>query len=250
MVRLLFSIGVLGLFLSGCAGQRLNSLCFECTKMNQSWKSFSFEKLEGTWKGTLNTLSDSLAATDERHTEEKIEVSFLGGRKLLKVYKIPSCGLFPEESMVFLYELWGKEGKKLSNRKSFEVFGRRKDGGVSHGRVHITQKENINLCEYTQIKDEITMNRMGLPSIDYSKRLTPDGRVLASGNTKEVYIHFDFLNFRHAKGRQNPQWQKEDKTYPPLLFRFAKSPYTVKTPFERGEWISKTESVFRLWPLP
>ena len=238
------------LLLGGCAGSEHRQTCFECTDQPGSWKKFSFNSLEGTWRGTEESALNRNLAADIVRKEKKIEVSFLEGKKFLRAFKLEACEQFPAEAVVLLNELWWGRGSQSKNERAFEVFGRLPGNKISYGRAFVTRADSGNDCTYQQVSGPVAMNRLALPAVAYSRRLTPDGRVLASGRTKEVDINFEFLAFKNARVPERYAFNgKQGKDNPPLFFRFVKTTRSVASPFDKGEWQQTEERIFRLWPV-
>lgn len=241
-----------GLGLAACAGPETREACFKCTERAQGWETFGFEKLEGTWRGKHEEFQNSAEGKSKRLKEQSVEVAFLEGRKFLSAYRIQAnaCGKFPKESVVLMNELWwGKTGKR-ANERAFEVFGRREDGNVSYGRAFI-RRGAVNTCNYESVIEKVVMNRLALPSVFFSRRMTVDGRVLASGETNEVDIGFEFLHFDDAQIKEKYRWMgdRSQKSNPPLFFRFVKTERMVDGPYDQGHWQQTEERIFRLWRL-
>lgn len=240
------------LALSACSGTPTREACFKCTERAQGWEDFGFAKLEGTWRGKQERFNNLAEGKSKRLKPRDIEVAFLEGRKFLNAYRIAnsSCGEFPANAVVLMNEMWwGKAGKR-ANERAFEVFGRRDDGNVSYGRAYISRGAT-NTCKYESVIEKVVMNRLALPSVHYSKRITIDGRVLASGETEEVDIGFEFLHYDDAKIKEEYRWlgDRSQASNPPLFFRFVKTKRKVTGPFDTGRWESTEERIFRLWRL-
>lgn len=236
--------------LSSCSGSRSRATCFDCDKEPSRWSQFGFDKLEGTWKGTQ---AFSQSAVDEKRTRESAlptEVTFLSGKKFLRAYKLETaaCGEFPAESVVLLNELWWDRGEKAaSNERAFEVFGKGEKDTVIFGRAHVVRGAQGNTCQFTVNSKAIAMNRLALPAVAFTRRLTPNGRALASGNTAEVDVQLEFLNFDGSiRGKEHRFSGKKEKEAP-LFFRFVKTKRNIQDSFDSGEWASTEEKVFRLW---
>ncbi len=244
---------VASLGLSACAGIERREACFKCTQHAQNWKTFGFEELEGTWRGKQEKFQNSAEGKSKRLKAKSIEVAFLEGKKFLSAYRIPAnaCGKFPQDAIVLMNELfWDKKVGRRGNERAFEVFGKREGGKVSYGRAFI-RRGAVNTCNYESVIEKVVMNRLALPSVFYTRRLTTDGRVLASGKTSEVDIGFEFLHFDHAKVKDKYRWlgDRSQRTNPPLFFRFVRTERVVEGPYDRGHWQSTEEQVFRLWRL-
>lgn len=239
----------ISLFLVGCAGSGSRATCFDCTTTPQSWSEFGFEKLEGTWRGTQAiTINDAAAAKLQAKTE-KVEVTFLDGTKFLRAYNLSNstCAGFPEKSIVLIHELWWDRGSaRKDGARAFDVFSKIDQDEVLFGRAYVSRSKGESHCEYVTSGKQIAMNRLALPAVAYSKRLTPDGRALASGGTTEVDINFEFLNFAGAKNAADYRWQGKEKEAP-LFFRFVKTTRVAEGAFDQGEWQGTEERVFRLW---
>lgn len=235
--------------LSGCSGVQSHATCFDCTTTPQKWSQFGFHSLEGTWRG-VQDISINEADAEKLVTDKKnIEVTFLEGHKFLNAYRIAdgACAGFPNEAVVLTTELWwDRSSAKPKNQRAFEVFGKIETDHVSYGRVLITQTEKGNSCEYSANEKAITMNRLSLPAVALSRRLTSDGRALASGSTKEVDINFEFLNYDNARVSSEYRYTGKQKEAP-LFFRFVKTTREVQGAFDEGEWRGTEEKIFRLW---
>ena len=236
------------LSLSACSGNQSRATCFDCTTTPSSWSDFSFAKLEGTWRGTLEYSNNAAAAEKPEAKSSPVEVAFLEGKKFLRAYKIADCAGFPAEAMVLMNELWWDRASKQPNSvRSFEVFGRSEKDKVIFGRARITRAEAGNSCEFASNEKAIAMNRLALPAVSLSQRLTSDGRALASGNTDEVDVDLEFLNFEHAKSAQAHRFEGKREREAPLFFRFVKTTRRVPNAFSEGEWRATEEKIFRLW---
>ena len=249
----LIALGAILLFGTACTGPEVRQACHNCPQKTQSWNAFSFEQLEGTWRGTKESLSDDIDGIDSVRKSKSVEVSFLMGDKFLRVYKVDSgtCKGFPKQSIVLLNELWWDKSGKRYDERAFEVFGKMDADKVSFGRAYIRRRQGkAAICSYEQIGRAVPMNRLSLPHVNYSRRMTSNGRVLASGGTEEVDVNFEFLHFAKATIEERYQWKHNDKkTDPPLFFRFVRSTRKVQTPFDHGRWMRTDESLYRLWPV-
>jgi hypothetical protein len=236
------------LALSACSGTQSRATCFDCTTTPSSWSNFSFTQLEGTWRGTVDHSNNAVTDKQPQSKSSSVEVAFLDGRKFLKAFKIESCGNFPAEAMVLMNELWwDRASKQPENMRSFEVFGRADKDQVVFGRARITRTKTANTCEFSSNEKPIVMNRLALPAVSLSQRLTNDGRALASGSTDEVDVDLEFLNFEHAKNAERHRFEGKKEREAPLFFRFVKTTRSVPSAFSQGEWRSSEEKIFRLW---
>lgn len=235
---------------TGCSGAKSRATCFDCTTTPQKWSAFDFPRLEGTWRGTQNVSVNDAGAAKVVTKEKQVEVTFLEGRKFLRAYKIAEggCAGFPAEAVVLLNELWwDRASAQPSDQRAFEVFGKLEGDKVGYGRAYIKRSPNGNTCEYLANERPIVMNRLALPAVAYSKRLTADGRALASGTTQEVDVSLEFLNFDQAKGASEHRFSGKKEKEAPLFFRFVKTTREVNGAFDDGNWQATEEKLFRLW---
>lgn len=243
-------MGLAGVLFVGCASTGSRATCFDCASTPQRWSDFGFEQLEGTWKGTQDLTINNADAEKLESASKKVEVTFLDGKKFLRLYSLnqDTCKGFPENSMVLVNELWwDRSEKRPSSDRVFEVFSKLGKDEVVFGRAYVTRVKGQNSCEYLTSGKAIAMNRLALPAVSYSRRLTPDGRALASGGTKEVDVNFEFLNFAGAKNADDYQWKGKKEQEAPLFFRFVKTTRVAQGAFDGGEWSGTEERVFRLW---
>lgn len=236
--------------LTGCSGNQSRATCFDCTTTPQKWSDFGFEQLEGTWRGTQHVSTNEASAEKVVTKEKKVEVAFLSGQKFLRAYKIApeSCTGFPAESVVLMNELWwDKSTAQPTDERAFEVFGKAAGDRVTYGRAYVKRAAGAATCAYVGSERPITMNRLALPAVVYSRRLTADGRALASGPTKEVDVNIEFLNFEKAKVDSEYRYQGKREKEAPLFFRFVKTTRNVEGAFDEGNWSATEEKLFRLW---
>ncbi len=255
-------LGALAIILSGvliaaCSGSKVKKAdCYDCTQEEQSWKKFSWNDLTGTWKGSLETLTNEISAKKKDHKEESVELSFVDGQKFLTDKSVKECGTFPAQAVVMQGKFWYADEKNEAkiNDFTFEVFGKMDGDRVSYGRATINKVNGTNVCSYQKIGRSVGMNRLELPSMNFSQRMTPNGRVLASGTTPEFEVNMEFINFDPsraskqgftAKARKPASMEEQDK--PPLFFRVFKITNNVSSAFSRGEWKSTKEYLYRLW---
>ena len=255
--------------LTGCSETQSRATCFDCTTTPQKWSDFGFEKLEGTWRGIQHVSTNEAAAAKVVTKETPIEVAFLEGKKFLRAYKIApeSCAGFPEEAVVLMNELWwDKSTAQPNDERAFEVFGKASGDRVTYGRAYVKRSpaagtppskaskfqqvpggDTAATCDYVGSERPITMNRLALPAVTYSRRVSQDGRAVASVMTKEVDVNFEFLNFDQAKIDSDYRYKGKREKEAPLFFRFVKTTRNVTGPFDDGNWNATEEKLFRLW---
>jgi len=244
---------------AACSGKKPRKAdCYDCTQEEQSWKKFSWNALEGTWRGSLETLTNEVNAKKKTHKEEKVEMSFVDGKTFLTTKNITGCANFPEESVVLQGQVWYGDEKieaaKVTNHFVYEVFGKLKGDRVSYGRATIEKLNGENICTYQKIGKSVGMNRLAMPAMNFAQRITPNGRVLASGTTPEFEVSLEFLNFEpnravkqgFGSGSRMPA-AVEEQDKPPLFFRVFKISNNITSPYSRGEWTSTKEYLYRLW---
>lgn len=242
------------ILLSACSGHTPKKAdCYDCTQEEQSWKKFSWNSLEGSWRGSLETIANDVNAKKKRTQEDGVEIIFINGKKFLEAKGVTACGAFPAESVVLNGKLWYGDEQKESQEFSYEVFGKQEGDRVSYGRITLNRSNTgATSCEYQKIGRSVGMNRLELPAVNFAERLTPNGRVLASGATPEFEISMEFLNFDPTRaktqefaGRKPAAVEEQDK--PPLFFRVFKVARNVNGPYSRGEWTGTKEYLYRLW---
>ena len=243
---------------TACSGSKIKKAdCYDCPSEDQKWTKFSWHKLEGTWRGNVEISADRLAAAKWEKATHWVELSFLEGKKFLNVYKVEACDRFPQESVVLLQAVWFKEMPTAwppqTKEPIFEVFGRADSNRVSYGRVYFDRKDGKHVCHYQSFGGKVSMNRLAMPALAFSERMSPDGRLLASGETKEYELNFEFLNFvdeakpERFAGRDSRAPASENKDNPPLFFRVVKITKSVNSPYASGKWESTEEYLYRLW---
>ena len=248
---------LLSLFLvTACSGESgiRKADCYDCTTENQSWKKFAWQDLEGTWRGSIETVSNELKAKKKDTKQLPAEIRFVAGDKFLATQKVTNCGSFPATAVVLNGSLWQENDKTPPKTQSYEVFGQ-VGSDVSYGRVSFTKLNGENVCSYERIGALVGMNRLALPAVHFSQRLTPNGRVLASGtSTNEFEVNLEFLNFdaNNAKAQVFPKGSRKPASVsvqdnPPLMFRVFKIVNAVHSAYDQGSWQSSQEHIYRLW---
>lgn len=268
------------LALAACSGKKVRAPdCFDCTEQKQSWDKFSWNQLEGSWKGSLESVTNIVTAAKKEHQEDPVEVSFLDGQKFLSAKNIEHCGDFPAKSVVFMGQLWRERDKmtgldlasgkivlpqdkgrslasvkKEAEDKVYEVFGASSEDKVSYGRATISRMNGQNICTYARIGGSFFQNRLALPSLSFTQRVTHDGRVLASGSTPEYEVSMEFLDYRPAGAKQvfpvknaRRPAAVEMHDQPQLFLRVFKIARNVTSVYSRGEWTGTQEYLYRLW---
>ncbi len=234
---------------SACSHNYHKADCFDCVDEYQEWNEFSWEKLKGTWRGSLEIVKNDINAKAKERTEQAAELSFVDGADFLKVKSIAECKKFPEQAVVLIGQVWDSGSAK---ERVYEVFGKRDDGNVSYGRAVV----NGTKCNYVTLDRAMGMNRLALPAVDFTQRKTKNGRVLASGVTPETEVNFEFLNFdtenvkklAFVQGSRMPaSVPEQDK--PPLMFRVFQMERIVDSPYSRGKWQHTEEHLYRLWKV-
>lgn len=247
---------VISLFIfAACSGGARKPDCFDCTEKNQSWNKFAWKELVGTWRGSMESVSDGSGMKKSRD-ERSVEISFVHGTDFLKSYGVRDCGAFPAESVVVKGVLWMDANAAKRNKAdyTYEVFGKTDGDGVSYGRAVLEKVNGDLICKYQKVEHALTMNRLGLPAAEFTVRETPNGRVLASGSTPESQMSVEFLNYSPkkavvteiAKGGRAPA-SLTVKENPPLFLRVFRITNDVRSPYDRGEWKSTQEYLYRLW---
>jgi hypothetical protein len=237
------------LTISACSSNHRKGDCHECLDEPQAWNKFSWENLKGTWRGSLEVVTNDIHAKKKERAEKSVELSFVAGTDFLKQKNIASCAKFPENSVVLVGQVWdaGKGAEHV-----YEVFGEREDNTVSYGRAVVTGAK----CNYVSLGRSVGKNRLDLPAVDFTQRKTKNRRVLASGATPETEVNFEFLNFESERtqkvafingSRMPASVQDQDK--PPLMFRVFQMSRLVETPFARGKWQRTDEHLYRLWKV-
>lgn len=252
-----FVIILTGIITISCSGSKVKKAdCYDCAQEEQSWKKFSWNDLEGTWKGSLETLTNEISAKKKDRKEEAVEINFVNGQKFLAEKNVQSCGNFPEVSVVLQGKFWYSDEKREAATKDFiyEVFGKMDGDRVSYGRATINKVNGANICSYQKIGRSVGMNRLALPSMNFSQRMTPNGRVLASGTTPEFEVNMEFINFDPSRalkqgfaGNSRKPASIDEQDKPPLFFRVFKITNKVNNAYARGEWTGTKEYLYRLW---
>lgn len=263
--------------LSSCSGKKVRAPdCFECTEQKQNWEGFSWGALQGSWKGSLEVVTNVVTAANKERKEDPFEINFVSGKDFLKDKQITTCGNFPDSAIVMDGELWKLKDEMTAlnfasgkanfpgtanrvpasenGKKVFEVFSAGVDNSVYYGRVMLQRMNGETLCTYSRIGGNFYQNRLALPSLNFTERVTPDGRVLASGTTPEYEIQFEFLDFRPngiaqkfsgAQARKPAAVEMHDR--PQLFIRIFKMARNVGTEYARGEWTGTREYLYRMW---
>lgn len=267
-------VSLIILVLSACSGQKPRAPdCFSCTEQEQSWQGFSWSSLQGSWKGSVETVTNIVTAAKKETKEDAVEVSFLDGKKFLESKGMTTCGAFPLQSVVFMGQLWRERDEmtglnlatgKVSlppsrsiaseGAKVYEVFGATEDDQVSYGRATFSQVNGQNFCSYAKVAGKFFKNRLALPALTFSRRVSADGRVIASGTTPEYEVSMEFLDFRptaakeafaEKSARRPSSVFSHDK--PQLFLRVFKIARNVDGAYSRGEWTGTQEYLYRLW---
>lgn len=223
--------------------------CHDCLDEMQEWDEFSWKDLKGTWRGSIEIVTNDIKKTKKERVEKSVELTFVDGKEFLATKKVSSCEKFPENAVVLVGQVWDSGS---GNERVYEVFGEREDDHVSYGRAVVVGTS----CNYVKLGRSMGMNRLALPAVNFTQRKTSNGRVLASGATPETEVNFEFLNFepKHAqklvfvKGSRMPASSVEQDR-PPLMFRVFQMERTVNSPFARGKWNRTEEHLYRLWRL-
>lgn len=233
-------------FFASCAG---NKICYDCTTQFQQWDKLPWASLEGTWRGSVEVVTNNVTAKKKDRKDEVAELTIVSGARFLQSQGVKTCIGLPRESYVFLGQLWTKDTKR-----SYEVLAQSGSDRVSYGRISLEGTQGEKFCRFQAFGGEMRMNRLELPSVTFSERGTPNGRVLASGLTPEQEVTLEFLNFRDKEfktqafngGSRKPA-SVESQDRPPLMLRVFRTRRQVGSPYAMGEWIESQEYLYRLW---
>ncbi len=230
--------------LAGCSSNSLMKPdCHSCTVEEQEWKEFSWNSLEGKWKGAVETTRNSRDANNKKtRTEKSAELNFV------KASAFGTCASLPANALVLNGLLWEK-GTETGVREH-EAFVPVEDGKVAYGRVSVSKVNGKDFCQFRRYGRVMGKNRLNLPSVSFSDHFTDTGRALASA-TPENEISFEFLRF--ASLEKAPEFQPDgrkpasarEQERPALIFRVFK---IGTSPSAKGrEWAGTEEYIYRLW---
>ncbi len=230
--------------LAGCSSNSLMKPdCHSCTVEEQEWSEFSWNALEGKWKGTVENTRNSRDAAKKLKTEKPAELSFV------KAEKFGTCTSLPTNALVLNGLLW-EQGTGASSRE-YEAFVPAEDGLVAYGRVSVTKVNGKDICKFRRLGRVMGKNRLNLPTVSFSDRNTSTGRSLASAVPSQD-VSFEFLRFAplekaptfQADGRKPASTKEQER--PALIFRIFKIA-TVTTSKTGRDWAGTEEYIYRLW---
>jgi hypothetical protein len=234
--------------LAGCApNSLLKADCHSCTAEDQAWQDFSWTNLQGKWKGSVETWKNERSAKTKVKQEKPAELQFLSADAFVKAQATGACSGLPENALVLNGVFWGT----ATSTKEFEAFVPAEDDHVAYGRVTFEKMNGKEFCQFHRFGRVMGKNRLNLPSISFTDRALPNGRVIASSpNEKEISV--EFLRF-DAKTKSASAFRKDgrrpsskvESERPSLMIRVFQSESRVSK--DRGELSSTDEQIYRLW---
>lgn len=240
------------LSLSSCAKKSfLKADCDSCTEEDQEWKEFSWNDLQGSWKGSMEVVTNNKESVKKNKTEKKVEMKFFEASSFFKSKSIETCTSVPAGAIVMNGVLW--ERTEPTNKKEFEVFSKDEEGKVNYGRVVLEKLNGAEVCKYQRFGRVMGKNRLALPSAQFSERSSVLGRGLASEDKKNTDISLEFLRFDTLSAKKPQEFKPDgrgpasvkEQERPALLFRVFK--LTSFKDGQKNEWASTEEVLYRLW---
>lgn len=236
------------LLLASCASKTLlQPDCHSCTVEDQEWKDFSWNSLDGKWRGSVETWKNERDSKKRVKTEKFAELQFLPAETFLKSRGGVSCAALPAGSLVMNGLFWAGSGEV----KEYEAFVPVEDDKVAYGRLSFEKMNGKELCQFRRYGRVMGKNRLNLPAVSFSDSAAP-GRTIANavpGAEREVSV--EFLRYVEPKvtkdfrqdGRRPASASEAER--PPLMLRV----FQVQTVSNkaRGEWSSTEEQIYRLW---
>lgn len=220
--------------------------CHSCTVEEQEWKEFSWNGLEGKWRGSVENFRNERDQAKKAKEEKPVELTFRNAAKFLEGRGV-SCASLPPEALVLNGLLW--EQAKATDAREYEAFLPAEDGKVAYGRVAFTKVNGREVCQFRRLGRVMGKNRLNLPTVSFSDRNTPSGRSLAS-TAPQQDISLEFLRFAAldkpvpvpAGGRKPASVREQER--PTLIFRVFK---VATAAGGKGEWSGTEEHIYRLW---
>lgn len=221
--------------------------CHSCTVEEQSWKEFSWDGLNGKWKGSVEHVNNARDSAKKIKTDKKSELSF---QRAGSFAPTQSCEALPANSIVLNGLLWEQSPASVS--REYEAFVPVEDGKVAYGRVSFGKSDGKDFCQFRRLGRVMGKNRLNLPSVSFSDRASAkSGRSLAS-TAPEQEVSVEFLRFAPLEKKtsvfqsdgRGPASAKE-RERPALMFRVFKVATT--TAGKRSEWAGTEEYIYRLW---
>lgn len=236
------------LILAGCASKTLlQPDCHSCTVEDQSWKDFSWNTLEGKWRGEVESWKNERNSKNKARNTVAAELQFMSGEQFLQARGANECAALPKGSLVLNGLFWGG----MPGAKEFEAFVPAEEGKVAYGRLSFERMNGKDFCQFRRYGRVMGKNRLSLPAVSFSDSVLPGGRVIASAPNTEKEISVEFLRFVQPqvaadfpKGSRRPAAAAEAER-PSLMIRvFQVQTLNNKS---RGEWSSTEEQIYRLW---
>lgn len=216
--------------------------CHSCTVEEQEWKEFSWNALEGKWRGFVETSLNDRDQAKKAKTEKPVDISFVPAAKF------GTCVNLPAGALVLNGVLW--EQGKADGAREYEAFIPAEEGKVAYGRVSVSRVNEKEVCQFRRLGRVMGKNRLNLPTVSFSDRNVPSGRGLAS-TAPHQEISFEFLRFATldkpvaiAAGGRKPASAHEQER-PTLMFRIFKVATTNGR--TNSEWTGTEEHIYRLW---
>jgi len=241
--RKCFAFAALSIAIAGCSPNSLMKPdCHSCTVEEQEWKKFSWSELEGKWKGSVESLSNSRDAAKKNKSDKYAELNFMRAEKL------GACPSLPENALVLNGLLW--EQNRAVTNKEFEAFVPAEDGRVAYGRVSFKKVNGKDHCQFRRLGRVMGKNRLNLPTVSFSDRNLTAGRGLASASPQQE-ISVEFLRFAPLEkpvsfqGNARKPASLKDQERPALILRIFK--IATASGSLKSEWAGTEEFIYRLW---
>lgn len=245
---LLFAVLVVFVFVfAGCSTPKLIPTCLECPHHVQKWDEFAWDQLEGNWVGSIEVDIDRLTDTRKRRKWKKISFEVVTD----KHFAASNCKGLPSPAKIIKHETWTQ--KKYRGQQVYEVLAKKGENSVSYGRLIFSGNKNNRECRYHPFGGTFVRNLIEMPAKRFTQRLTPDGRMLASGVKPELEVDFEFLRFEteNAPKMSSVEFRKPASQLPnnqaPWMFRVIKTTKHLDKPFATGEWAATEEYIYRMW---
>ena len=254
--------GFLSLFLiTGCAPKALlKADCHSCTVEEQEWRDFAWSDLRGYWRGSVETWKNERDAKKRVKNERAATLYFASLDSPIAAGLGLKCPKLPQDTVVMNGLFWGggaggAGGAGASNVKEFDAFMPVEDDRVAYGRVRVEKVNGEDFCQFHRFGRVMGKNRLNLPSVSFSDRVLPEGRVIAASSPSEKEISVEFLRFE-SKGSVAKDFSKDNRRpaskveaeRPALMIRVfqTQSQHPQK---DRGELSGTDEQIYRLWKM-
>jgi hypothetical protein len=245
------------LALAGCSHNSLLSPdCHSCTAEEQAWSDFSWSRLAGRWRGSMELTHNEKSLAKKKKVEKSVDLRFLSAESFLKA-KGAVCESLPADAVVLNGQLWANPsaaagdaaaaGAEAQRAQQYEAFVPVEGDKVAYGRLDFEKMNGKEICHFHRLGPVMGRNRLALPSVSFAEYGALSGRSLASVGDEGEYS-LEFLRFAPeavAAGSGRGPASAEAKERPPLMIRVFK--VSSAPAGKRGTWKGSEERLYRLW---